>query len=222
MSPPVDKKHATRGAMASQKQTITHVKNVSSNESFKQFEFKIEQQIKGLRELILKENQRLTEKLDKIDSDFVRRFEMVDQTLDDLSKRVQQLEMTPQPPTAGDKNTLLLAQRVDDLEREKMSSDAILVGIPNENDEDLQDLYNTLCESVNCTPKPVPVNIFRAKPKDGKLHSSIIIKFNTPTEKNNLLGSIHRRWKETKTSTCLRDVVIPSDSTTAEYMSTRA
>lgn len=113
------------------------------------FEKMMKKEMKELRQWIPDEMKKLTEKLDKIESDFNQRFTDDSLAVADLTLRVQQLEAkTSEPPS----NNALLAQRLDELEREKYSTTAIIRGIPNKENEDLHELFSDLCHSVKCTP----------------------------------------------------------------------
>lgn len=192
---------------------VSRMATTADDKKLKNIESCMNKQYKELKKLILEEHSKLAMKLDKIESDFRQRFEEVTRTVADLSQRVQQLESTSEPSASISPEISQLAQRIDDLEREKISADAIIRGIPRKENENLHDLFAKLCHSVDCSPTPTLQNIFRTRTKDASVDTAIVVKFHSATDKNLLLKSVHRRWRTNKNRTlCLHDVGLPSDS----------
>ena len=98
----------------------------------------------------------------------------------------------------------------------QISSDAVLVGVPFIEEENLNVVFDNLCKAVDTDTPPLK-SIFRLKQhptseQNSSYDGTIIIKFVEPHAKNNLLKCCFKRFKETNSALSLRDISIPSDS----------
>lgn len=167
-----------------------------------------------LKSLITELHNNLADKLDTIVSDFNRRFEDINRTLSALTVRVEVLEQTSEATICSQLETEILTLRrdLDQVQREKLSTDLVLHGVPKNSNEDLHNIFEKLCSSIDCAPIPLPRDIFRTKPKRGSEDTAIIIKLPTTADKIRVLRSIHLSYQKTKKPICLRNLALQSDS----------
>lgn len=175
-----------------------------------------------LKSLIMDVNKNLSllsDKLDKIVLDFNSRIEDVTNTISALTTRVDELEsqQSAKIKETSQKNAEIsqLQGTLDRMHREQIITDALLHGVPQTADENLADMFNTLCTSIKCPAISTPKQIFRMKPRTNSTNSTdaaIIIKFQSVADKITLLKSINDMYTTSKQTLCLRHLGMVSDS----------
>lgn len=101
---------------------------------------------------------------------------------------------------------------LDRIHREQIAADTLLYGVPQIDGENLANIFNTLCTSVNCPDITTPKQIFRMRPKNNSRDTAILIKFKSIDDKITLLKSINSMYKKSKQSIFLRHLGMDSDS----------
>lgn len=131
-----------------------------------------------------------------------------------LSVRLEVLEQTSESVLCSqlEKEVFALQGKIYDIEREKLTADAILHGVPSQQNENLHMLYTALCASIDCTPAPLPKQIFRAKAKRNSQCPAIIVKFSSVADKIKVLKSVTYAYNKTKKTLCLHNLGMQSDS----------
>ena len=201
------------------RQTSTNSPSVSVETSdetlWKKLELRLNKQSKQIKTLIEDSSKELSRKIDQALGNLNNRFSQIDKIIASMTERIESLEEQHNNIPLGvnheDPNLHVLMDKIDLLERESVSADVVLNGVPKKSDEDLHDLMHELCTSLNCTPTPVLKDIFRTRAKGSSADTSIIIKLGSKKDKNVLLHSISQRYKTSKKSLCLRDINMNSD-----------
>lgn len=204
----------TRFLSKSKPQTPNAAKD---DKSGKTFEMRLMRQLDDfnseLKSTIQDMHNILLAKLDTIVADFNRRFEDVNKSISALTVRIEVLEQTSESVLCSQLTNEIstLQNKIDSMERDKLCSDAILHGVPMTADEDLNCMYSRLCTAIECTPAPVPKEIFRTKPKGNLGNSAIIIKFSSVADKIAVLRSANTTYRKTKKRICLHQLGLQSD-----------
>lgn len=176
---------------------------------------KLEDFNQQLKSTILEAHNKLLDTLDNIVKDFNNRFEDINRSMSALSVRLEVLEQTSESVLCSQlaKEVFALQGKIDEIEREKLTTDAILHGVPSQENENLHMLYTALCASIDCTPAPLPKQIFRTKAKRNSQCPAIIVKFSSVADKIKVLKSVNYAYKKTKKTLCLHNLGMQSDLT---------
>lgn len=151
-------------------------------------------------------NKIINEKLESFINETNIRLNEVNSAMSTLSARVDQLEGSLIAYNQLKAEVSVLRNKTDYLERKNISADAVLLGVPKRDGEDLTKLYHQLCRSINLNPAPMPRQIFRARPRGTSQDSAIIIKFQSPSDKIGVLKSTSHHCKQFKKPLCLKDI----------------
>lgn len=106
----------------------------------------------------------------------------------------------------------------DEIDRERVSSDAVIFGIPESPDENLENIFHSICSTVNIQP-PRFNKVFRVKSRprssthERTSDASIILKLADKREKQSLMRAVARYRKNKKCSLKLSDVGFSSSNT---------
>ena len=152
-------------------------------------------------------------KIEEVSSNWSKRFDGINKTVTNLIDRVNQLEENFNKSTQHQQAEITTLQKqCRDLQKKEVSCDAILFGIPALPDENLTNLFNTLCHTIKCKPPPL-TNIFRTKKSNNNSSTSpIVIKFCNSYERNTVLMSAANHRKQHGTELRLPDFGIDSVS----------
>lgn len=215
MSEPTSRE--TRFSSKNNKQPISPA-ITNKNEKFqREFELRLSKQIEDLnmelKSFIQQTHNNLVEKLDKIVADFNSRLDDVNKSMSALTVRIEILEQTSESNRCYqlENQVSALQNKIDAIEREKLSTDVILHGVPKTTNEDLRNMFVTLCSSINCVPAPVPKEIFRTKSRENAENSAIIIKFPSVADKITVLKSANQAFRAKRKPLCLHNLGLQSD-----------
>ena len=161
---------------------------------------------------------RLTKDLQDLRTDFLKQLTTIENNLfaliteantsvDALKDRVKILESRLESESLTIVNDEDLQKRCDVYERREVSSDAVLLGIPELHNENITSIYNYICNAIECTPPPLNA-AFRIKMRNkNSLHNSpIVLKFGAPHERNMVLKCIANFHKNNQRQLKLEDI----------------
>lgn len=196
-----------------QSPAIINKEDRSSNKFELRLAKQLEDNKKELKSLIMVNHNMLMEKLERIVADFNSRLDDVNRSMSALTVRIEVLEQTSESIrcTQLDNEISELHGKVDSMERDKLSADAILHGVPLTANENLRKMFDSLCTSIDCVPPLVPRDIFRTKPKGAMENSAIIIKFNSAADKVTMLRLANQSYRKTRKPICLQNLGLQSD-----------
>lgn len=133
---------------------------------------------------------KVDEKLSTLNS----KIAQIDTALHSLHSRVEILE-------SGNSTCHHMLARMEHLERQSISGDLILTGVPENKDENLRDIFGRLCSHLNCE-EIVPHSVFRVPQKSGlKKGSSIIVKLGSAIEKKFVMKQLFTKLRTNKITT---------------------
>lgn len=165
---------------------------------------------KQTEQIVAQINSRLFESEQKILSE----INVIKQDLIAVTNRVAKLEaLTP--------DIQLLTAEVNKLKKQMamqensvVAADLRITGIPYNNNENLFNTFNIICDSIGAAP-PIIKQIFRINrnqaPNRNNNDGVIIVKLTNPYDKNQILKSVSAFRRETKNLLRLRDSGIESD-----------
>ena len=157
----------------------------------------------------------IEEKLKKWGNDFKHEFTKL------LDMKVLELEQTidtklhemnfifEQKIKTLSENQNRLELELDALQRDKLSTDLIIFGVPETHNENLKDTVNMICQTINSPPPSIQA-VFRAKSSRGiettNTDACIVLKLDDRADKINMLKAIVTHCKNTKSSLKLSDI----------------
>lgn len=109
-------------------------------------------------------------------------------------------------------NNLSYDKRIDALERQLLSTDVVIDGIPSMQNENLHSIFENFCSYINI-PKPNYKVIYRARRKNSHGDSPIIIKLSDLQHKGTLFSAIKNKIKSTKNKITLSSIGLNSNKT---------
>lgn len=161
---------------------------------------------------------RITKELKDLRSEFMQRFEIIENNLsahvkytnksiESLQVRVTKLETHLETFNVMKEEVADLQARCDTFERKEVAADAVLLGIPQLPNEDLMSIFNKICHTVQCVPTSLKAAFRTQQQNKNILHNSpIILKFSSPKERNTVLKCVALFHKTNKRLLHLEDI----------------
>lgn len=176
---------------------------------------RFEKETQQIKALISESESRLLTVLDKSMSDFRRDMSKLTDRLINLTDRVENVETVANKIDAMKNDIELMKTEINDLKIQKLKQDNMQVacdlrinGIPSEDGENLYQMFDSLCETININTPQVR-SIYRIKNvRDNRNISdaAILVNLRSPYDKNFILKNIALFRKSNKCSLQLRHI----------------
>lgn len=175
--------------------------------------------LESLMENILRDREdRLLNVIEARINKTMEKFEKTVQDLkievNDVKERMCELESVAADVFGLKKEIQELKKEIDKHENASVACDVRINGVPMYENDNVNEIFNNLCATVNID-RPVVKSIFRLKKTKSGINNTdpaIIVRFGTPFDKNNILKSISSLLRMRKGPLTLNDIGIDSDT----------
>lgn len=195
--------------ISSPHQTPIQTKGINSPTTVSLFE-KLEAKLEAyMRSIIAKINESEERVMQKI-SEFSAELANLKSTVKIMDDRVSALEQQRGENGEHNKNVLTLCQHVDELENALVSTDVIMYGVPQVEEENLVSMFSQLCKSIKLSPLTIR-SYFRIRKSVSSKPSPIIFKLNSAYDRSLLFKAIADFFKSSRKSLTLHDIGINAE-----------